>query len=157
MTKQIQKQVLQFGLPVVFTLIIILLGTTFITSDTSIEHSTKLFSAEYNKEVGTEVEEGIKNLLAEGRYKCCLENPCSYCFVDKEHQDKDLVCDCLTDIMNGKHPCGECIGEILEGKGNALIAEYFATSLSEEVGEQHLETLQKIIAEKYNIPVTEQI
>ena len=36
--------------------------------------------------------------------------------------------------MNGKHPCGECIGEIMEGKGNALIAEYFATAIAEEVG-----------------------
>jgi hypothetical protein len=91
-------------------------------------------------------------LIAAGKYKCCLAKPCSECFSDPEHQDRDLVCDCLVDIMNGKHPCGECIGEILEGHGNPLIAEYFATAIAEKVGEQHLPTLKKIVAEQYSLP-----
>lgn len=67
------------------------------------------------------------------------------------------TCSCLEDIMNGVHPCGECIGEILEGHGNRLIAKYFATAISEEVGAEHLDTIKQIIASKYNISVEEQI
>ncbi|NOY35917.1 MAG: hypothetical protein GXP44_03335 [bacterium] len=112
--------------------------------------------AERNKEIIAASRDGIKDLLAQGRYKCCLDKPCSYCFADPEHQDRELVCDCLEDIMNGKHPCGECIGEILEGNGNPLISEYFASSIAEKVGESHLQTLKQIIAEKYGMPAEKQ-
>ena len=157
MVTQIQKRIFGFGLVSTLILGVILLGSTLVMPNTSMGHDAEQFSTEYNKEVGTEVEEGVKNLIAEGRYKWRLENPCSYCFSDKEHQDRELVCDCLVDIMNGKHPCGECIGEILEGKGNALIAEYFATAIAEEVGTKYLSTIQNIITDKYGIPITEQL
>lgn len=137
----------------------LIIGFTSMQSqqDMSMKHSAMKNTTEYNKEVGTEIEEGIANLIAEGRYKCCLEKPCSYCFAKQDKHDKELVCDCLEDIMNGKHPCGECIGEILEGEGHPLIAEYFATSLAEEIGEGYLEILQTIMFEKYGMPVTQQL
>jgi hypothetical protein len=59
--------------------------------------------------------------------------------------------------MNGVHPCGECIGEILEGHGNRFIAKYFAKSIAEEVGEQYLDVIKQIISEKYNISIEEQV
>ena len=148
MVTQIQKRIFGFGLVSTLILGVILLGSTLVMPNTSMGHDAEQFSTEYNKQVGTE---------EEARHKCCLENPCSYCFSDKEHQDRELVCDCLVDIMNGKHPCGECIGEILEGKGNALIAEYFATAIAEEVGTKYLSTIQNIITDKYGIPITEQL
>jgi len=132
-------------------------GATMAMSSFSMGHSAEKYSMQYNKEVISEQDDAIKNLIAEGRYKCCLEDPCSYCFSDPEHQDRELVCDCLVDIMNGKAPCGECIGEILEGKGNSLISEYFATAIAEEVGYGELPALKKIIADKYGISVEEQI
>lgn len=99
----------------------------------------------------------IKSLLAQGKYKCCMKKPCFRCFSKAGNQDKELVCDCLEDVMNSKHPCGECMGEILEGEGNPLIAEYFASSMAEKLGEQHLGTLKQIITEKYDILIDEQI
>lgn len=59
--------------------------------------------------------------------------------------------------MNGVHPCGECIGEILEGHGNPYLAEYFARAIAEKVGEQHIGTLREIISEKYGIAVEDQL
>ncbi|MBC8495307.1 hypothetical protein H8D36_04090 [archaeon] len=90
-------------------------------------------------------------LITDGNYKCCLETSCTYCLA------KHGECDCLEDIYNGKHPCGECIGEILEGHGNIFVAKYFATAIAEKVGENHLDSLKQIISEKYNITVEEQV
>ncbi len=120
-------------------------------------HSGQMSVNQYNKEIVAEKNEGIRNLLAEGRYKCCMKEPCFRCFSKPGAHDKELVCDCMIDIYNGKHPCGECIGEILEGEGNPLMAEYFATAIAEKLGEQHLAMLKQIISEKYGIPAEQQI
>jgi len=92
-----------------------------------------------------------------GDYACCLKKPCTYCIEKTPGHGEGAACHCLDDTMNGVHPCGECIGEILEGHGNPLIAEYFATAIAEEVGEQHLATLKQIISDKYKIAVADQI
>ena len=90
-----------------------------------------------------------KTLIAGGLYKCCLTDPCSYCLV------KDGKCDCLEEVMNGETPCGECVGEILEGEGNRLIAPYFAQALSDKLGEK--DAMKRIISEKYGISEEEQV
>lgn len=89
-----------------------------------------------------------KDLLSKGKYKCCIEKLCTYCLV------KEGECNCLEDLVNGKHPCGECIGEILEGHGNSYLAEYFAVAIAEKTGE--LEAIKRIISEKYGISIGEQ-
>jgi len=88
-------------------------------------------------------------------YRCCLETPCVYCIEKTPGHGEGSKCDCLGDIMNGVHPCGECIGEILEGHGNPYLAEYFATAIAEKTG--HLDAIQLIISEKYGIPVEDQV
>lgn len=88
-------------------------------------------------------------LLHDGKYSCCLEKPCTYCIEKTPGHGEGATCSCLDDIMNGRHPCGECIGEILEGHGNKYLKDYFAPAIAEEVGMEHLETVQKIIDEKY--------
>jgi len=97
------------------------------------------------------------NLLASGRYTCCLTIPCSYCIAKTPGHGEGATCDCLEDIVNGQHPCGECIGEILEGHGNKYLSKYFAKSISEEVGEEYLSTLRDIIKDKYDISIEEQL
>jgi hypothetical protein len=88
-------------------------------------------------------------LLSQGNYTCCLEKPCTYCIEKTPGHGEGAACTCLEDVVNGVHPCGECIGEILEGHGNPYLKEYFAEAIAEEVGEQHLETIKQIIEEKY--------
>ena len=88
-------------------------------------------------------------LLSQGDYACCLEKPCTYCIEKTPGHGEGATCTCLEDVVNGVHPCGECIGEILEGHGNPYLKKYFAEAIAEEVGEQHLETLKQIIEEKY--------
>tara|TARA_Y100000294_G_C8522459_1_gene323464 strand:- start:219 stop:662 length:444 start_codon:yes stop_codon:yes gene_type:complete len=87
-------------------------------------------------------------------YRCCLEKPCTYCIEKTPGHGEGSVCDCLSDLMNGVHPCGECIGEILEGHGNPYLAEYFARAIAEKTG--HLDAIKEIISEKYDISIEEQ-
>jgi len=61
----------------------------------------------------------------------------------------------LNGAVNSRHPCGECIGEILEGHGNKYLLKYFAPAISEEVGQEHLLELEEIIAAKYKVPVSD--
>ncbi|MBT4120972.1 MAG: hypothetical protein HOA57_01090 [Candidatus Magasanikbacteria bacterium] len=93
----------------------------------------------------------ISKLIAQGDYACCLVTPCTYCIEKTPGHGEGATCSCLEDIVNGVHPCGECIGEILEGHGNKYLKKYFAPAIAEEVGLEHLEEIQKIIDEKYKV------
>jgi hypothetical protein len=97
----------------------------------------------------------IGSLITEGGYRCCLEKPCTYCIEKDPKHGEGATCDCLADIINGVHPCGECIGEILEGHGNPLLSDKFARAIAEKTG--HEDDIKDIIFEKYDIPVEEQI
>lgn len=98
-----------------------------------------------------------KEMRDEGNYECCLLNPCAYCIEKTPGHGEGASCHCLDDIMNGEHPCGECIGEILEGHGNKHAAMYFATSLADELGTEYLDMLKQIMTEKYNLTIEEQL
>ncbi|MAF13440.1 MAG: hypothetical protein CMI53_00905 [Parcubacteria group bacterium] len=115
----------------------------------NMEHNREHFITMKNSMMG--------EMMTHGDYACCLEKPCTYCLEKTPGHGEGASCHCLVDIVDGRHPCGECIGEILEGHGNPLLAEYFATAITEEVGEQHLKTIQQIISEKYDIAIADQI
>ena len=99
----------------------------------------------------------ISSLIPQGKYRCCLEKPCTYCIEKDPKHGEGATCDCLNDIVNGVHPCGECIGEIMEGHGNRYLSKYFANAIAEEMGEQHKPALKQMMKEKYGIPIREQI
>lgn len=138
-------------------IITIIFGFIIVLNDTNMKHYSDKLSVLYNKEIVNRKDKEIYDLLDKWRYKCCMEKPCFRCFSKPWHQDEEMVCDCLIDVMNGKAPCGECLGEILEWAGNSLISEYFATAIANKLWKQHLETLKQIIFEQYNIPVDKQI
>jgi len=100
--------------------------------------------------IASEQKEAMYQLIREGKYRCCIENPCSYCFLNSTVSEDGTVCDCLDEIVNGEHPCGECIGEILEGNGNKYLSEYFPAAIADEIGDQYLGVLGKIVDDKYN-------
>ena len=112
---------------------------------------------EQRTELISHKEHMIGNLIAHGDYTCCLEKPCIYCIEKTPGHGEGATCSCLEDVVNGKHPCGECIGEILEGHGNRFLTKYFAKSIAEEVGEEHLDSLRQIISEKYKVTPSEQL
>ena len=121
------------------------------------EHFSHLQMDEMREEFVSEKEQMIGEMMAHGNYKCCLEKPCVYCIEKTPGHGEGATCSCLEDVVNGRHPCGECIGEILEGHGNRFLAKYFASAIAEEVGEDHIDTLKEIISNKYDISVEEQI
>jgi hypothetical protein len=98
----------------------------------------------------------VAEMKEQGLYRCCLEKPCTYCIEKTPKHGEGAACTCADDVLSGRHPCGECIGEILEGHGDPNLAKYFARAIAEEVGEQHLGHLKEMIADKYNITVEEQ-
>ena len=67
------------------------------------------------------------------------------------------MCDCLEGVVNGEAPCGECLGEILEGRGNPLLAEYFAAAISDSLGEEYRAALREKIEATYGIPAEQQV
>ncbi len=73
-----------------------------------------------------EIRDALKaKLMEEGKYRCCIKEPCSYCL-------EEGGCDCIDKIMEGRAPCGECIGEILEGNANPYLSdEQISRALSE--------------------------
>lgn len=123
-------------------LIVLILSVTIVPGFTgSMEHKRESFISLKNSIQ--------QELMPNHQYRCCLEKPCTYCIEKSPGHGEGAVCNCLEDIVNGKHPCGECIGEILEGHGNPYLKEYFAEAIAEEVGMQHFATIQEIIDEKY--------
>lgn len=96
-----------------------------------------------------------KELLSQGMYQCCLEKPCALCLSKTPGHGEGATCSCLEDIMNGVHPCGECIGQILEGNGNKFLSKYFARAIAEKTG--NIDAIRQIISEKYGISVEDQL
>ena len=133
---------------IISVIIVVQLFNGFMEDHQSMEHKTETFTSLKNS-----IQEELR---PEHKYRCCLDQPCMYCIEKTPGHGEGASCDCLNYIILGIHPCGECIGEILEGHGNPYLAEYFATAIAEEVGEQHLSTLKQIIFEKYDYPITEQ-
>ena len=99
----------------------------------------------------------ISELKEQSEYRCCLEKPCMYCIEKHPGHGEGASCHCLKDVMEGVHPCGECIGEAMEGHANKYIAEYFPKAIAEKVGMQHKPALDKIFSDMYDIPVDEMI
>lgn len=96
-----------------------------------------------------------ENMRYNEQYKCCLEKPCTYCIEKTPEHGEEAECSCLEDVVNGVHPCGECIGEILEGHGNKFLSKYFARAIAEKTG--HIDAIKQIIYEKYGTPLEEQV
>lgn len=110
----------------------------------------KSLSVPEQRDVWIEVANNIRGTLAaEGKYDCCLEKPCWYCIQKTPGHGEGAECTCRQDILAGRHPCGECIGEILEGHGLPELKPYYAKAIAHKVGEQHLEHLQEIIDDMY--------
>lgn len=91
-------------------------------------------------------------LLPTGGYRCCLEMPCGRCVEETHEHGQGPRCDCLADIVTGKPPCSECVGEILAGRGNPLLAEYFARALAGLAGPGDEPVLRELIERKYGLP-----
>ncbi len=121
----------------------------------SLNHST--MDMEEKRDHFVSLKNNMQLELVEDReYKCCLMKPCTYCIEKTPGHGEGASCNCLKDIVEGVHPCGECIGEILEGHGNPNLAKYIANAIAEKVGEEHIQTLKEIIEEKYDVPIDEQ-
>ena len=55
--------------------------------------------------------EAKDKLAQEGKYGCCLKEPCNHCALDEGN------CDCYKDLKKGEHVCIECYAGWQAGKG----------------------------------------
>jgi hypothetical protein len=91
----------------------------------------------------------VQRLIPSHGYRCCLNEPCTSCIEETPDHGEGASCDCLSDLVHGAAPCGQCIGGILEGEGNPYLAQYFVHALAQAVGQQHQDTLRMILKAKY--------
>lgn len=110
-------------------------------SDKTVSEQREVWIAEANTIRGT--------LAAEGKYDCCLDKPCLYCIQKTPGHGEGATCECRDNILKGEHPCGECIGEILEGHGLKELKPYYAKAIAHKVGTEHEAHIQSIIDTMY--------
>ena len=55
--------------------------------------------------------EAKDKLAQEGKYGCCLKEPCNHCALNQGD------CDCYKDLKKGEHVCIECYAGWQAGKG----------------------------------------
>lgn len=87
---------------------------------------------------------------AHGNYDCCLEKPCTYCIEKTPGHGEGAECHCREDVLAGRHPCGECIGEIMEGHGKPELAQYYAKAIAEKIDPKYEDELQQMITTLYS-------
>lgn len=144
------KKNLVFGL--VFVLIAGLLIGYALKPAPSMDHLAmmKKESIAHQREGWIDLANNIRGKLAQkGGYDCCLEKPCWYCIQKTPKHGEGAKCSCREDILNGVNPCGECIGEILEGHGLAELKPLYAKAIAYKVGAEHEAHLQEIIDDMY--------
>ncbi len=55
--------------------------------------------------------EAKKKLVQEGKYNCCIKDPCDFCGLH------EAACDCYADLKKGEHICIECYAGWQQGNG----------------------------------------
>ncbi len=61
----------------------------------------------------------IQKAKSEGKYKCCIEPPCTMCFWEGNEWNNNIPGTCACDdlIAEGKEPCPQCARAMEEGRG----------------------------------------
>ncbi|MBI3004595.1 MAG: hypothetical protein HYY49_04180 [Ignavibacteriales bacterium] len=72
---------------------------------------TKLTPPERIRAAKRMLQAAKSELTRQGKYNCCIEEPCSQCALD--HQS----CPCYDDLKKGKPVCPECYGGWQRGEG----------------------------------------
>jgi len=92
-----------------------------------------------------------QKLIPRHGYRCCLDTPCMSCIEEAGAHGHGATCDCLSDIVNGAPPCGECVGGILAGRGNPYLVEFYPGVVSGIIGQEYLPALKSFFAEMYGV------
>jgi hypothetical protein len=64
------------------------------------------------EKVKAEIQTLKMQLAPEGKYACCIDEPCDHCLLHKGE------CDCAKDLRKGERVCIECYAGWQQGKGN---------------------------------------
>jgi len=62
----------------------------------------------------------IKKAINEGIYNCCVEPPCTMCFMEANQWNNQEAgrCNCADFIRQGKEPCPQCKKILAQGGNN---------------------------------------
>ena len=133
------------GLALVFLLLV---GAAFTGYLWESEHLWTMSSEERHAHLMEVKDQIVNEKLSTQQYRCCLKTPCAFCLT----ATPEGSCQCLERIMNGEAPCPECVGTILSGGGNPLLAEYFARALAAGLGSGTHAWLKEMMTQNYGIP-----
>ena len=90
-------------------------------------------------------------LISNGKYKCCLEKPCTYCIEKTPGHGEGAICTCLEDIANGiaelKNQTGEEIKSSLTTI-NTNIEALLNNQLAPDELRNYLQQIKDILIEK---------
>ena len=78
------------------------------------QHSESTVNSETKTKIGQArslLREGKQELAQDGKYNCCIKDPCDRCALD--HQS----CDCAEDVKAGKAVCPDCYAGWQRGDG----------------------------------------
>lgn len=95
-----------------FAIFLLLIGTLvgywfFNLQNPSFEN---LNSEEMYRQIIEERDYAINKAVAAGDYKCCIEPPCTMCYMEANQWNnfKERTCACDDLIAQGKEPCPQC-------------------------------------------------
>lgn len=68
---------------------------------------------------------GIRNAIAKGDYRCCVEPACKMCYMQGNmwNHGEEGTCSCSDFIAEGKEPCPQCEKALSESKEQSCFFE----------------------------------
>jgi hypothetical protein len=98
------------------------LGRWVVARQTSFDN---LDSGQMYQRVVVERDTAIRKAKDEGNYRCCIEPPCTMCYMEANQWNNYTVGTCACDdlIAQGKEPCPQCKREVCGGEESVGVCE----------------------------------
>ncbi len=102
---------------VIITLIIIGVSVGYLAQNILSPTFSDLSSDDMYQEIIEERDIAISKAVDDGVYRCCIDPPCTMCYMEANQWNNDEPGTCLCDdlIAEGKEPCPQCKSGICEG------------------------------------------
>ena len=93
-----------------FLLLVIAAGVSFLITKRQNPAFETLNAQEMHKRIIKERDFAIQKAVEAGDYRCCIEPPCTMCYMEANQWNNFTAATCVCDdlIAQGKEPCPQC-------------------------------------------------